>query len=176
VVAYLRPRALEASSGADARREVLVLAESGYDHTKSEHAMADKGWTCMIALRTTRSVKSEARALSTPTARQWCHVDPFFRRHRRLTWDPMRLAPHGNKRQRMALRVRHTSGSWRSVGKVEWVCAEQRNRPDGRRQYLACHAVRATARQIVTGYRRRWAVEIFQLHYDSSKPLSLTAA
>ena len=29
---------------------------------------------------------------------------------------------------------------------------------------------------IVQGHTRRWLVEIFQPHYDSSKPLSLTAA
>jgi hypothetical protein len=56
------------------------------------------------------------------------------------------------------------------------VCSELRNRPDGRRKYLACNDLRATARQIIIGYRLRWAIEIFQSHYDSSKPLSLTAA
>src|SRR2546426_6925914 len=62
----------------------------------------------------------------------------------------MRLATSGNTRKRMDLRIRHTSGSLRSVGKVELVCSERRNRPDGRRKYLACNDLRATARQIVT--------------------------
>jgi len=61
----------------------------------------------------------------------------------------------------MDVRVRHTSGSLRSVGKVELVCSALRNRPDGRRTYLACNDLRATARQIVLGYRLRWAVELF---------------
>ncbi len=61
----------------------------------------------------------------------------------------------------MDVRVRHTSGYLRYVGKVELVCSEMRNRPDGRRKYLACNDLRATARQIVTGYRMRWAVELF---------------
>ena len=52
-------------------------------------------------------------------------------------------------------------GLLRHVGKVELVCSEQRHRPDGRRKYLACNDLRATARQIVTGYRMRWAVELF---------------
>src|SRR5436853_7476831 len=39
--------------------------------------------------------------------------------------------------------------------------SELRNRPDGRRKYLACNDLRATARQIVMGYRLRWAVELF---------------
>jgi Transposase DDE domain len=122
--------------------------------------MADKGWHVIIALSKTRSVKSEAFSLSPPTSPQWCHIDTFVRRHRRLKWDTMRLATSGNKRKRMEFRVRHTSGYLRYVGKGELVCAERRNRPDGRRKSLACHDLRATARQIVTAYRMRWAVEL----------------
>jgi hypothetical protein len=161
VVTYLRTLALEDYIGAYDRREVLVLADSGYDNKKIEKAIADKGWHFIIALSKTRSVKSEALYLSTPPSRQWCHIDTFFRRHRRLKWDTIRLATSGNKRKRMDFRVRHTSGYLRSVGKVELVCSEQRHRPDGRRKYLACNDLRATARQIVTGYRMRWAVEVF---------------
>jgi Transposase DDE domain len=161
VVAYLRALDLEDYIGAYDRREVLVLADSGYDNKKIEQAIAAKGWHFIIALSKTRSVKSEARALSTPISQQWCHIDTFFRRHRRLKWNTIRLATRGNKRKRMDLRVRHTSGYLRYVGKVELVCSEQRHRPDGRRKYLACNDLRATARQIVTGYRMRWAVELF---------------
>ena len=161
VVAYLRTLDLEDYIGAYDRREVLVLADSGYDDKKIEKAIADKRWHFIIALSKTRSVKSEALYLTTPTSQQWCHIDTFFRRHRRLKWDTIRLATSGNKRQRMDFRVRHTSGYLRYVGKVELVCSERRNRPDGRRKYLACNDLRATARQIVTGYRMRWAVELF---------------
>jgi len=161
VVAYLRALDLEDYIGAYDRREVLVLADSGYDNKKIEQAIAAKGWHFIIALSKTRSVKSEALALSTSTSQQWCHIDTFFRRHRRLKWNTIRLATSGNKRKRMDLRVRHTSGYLRYVGKVELVCSEQRHRPDGRRKYLACNDLRATARQIVTGYRMRWAVELF---------------
>ena len=161
VVAYLRALDLEDYIGAYDRREVLVLADSGYDDKKIEQAIAAKGWHFIIALSKTRSVKSEALALSTPAAQQWCHIDTFFRRHRRLKWDTIRLATSGNKRKRMDFRVRHTLGYLRYVGKVELVCSELRNRPDGRRKYLACNDLRATARQIVTGYRMRWAVELF---------------
>ena len=68
---------------------------------------------------------------------------------------------HGAKRKRMAFRIRHTIGSLRSVGKVQLVCSEPRKRPDGRRKYFACNDVKATARQIILGYRLRWAVELF---------------
>ena len=161
VVASLRTLDLEDSIGAYDRREVLVLADSGYDDKKIEKAIADKRWNFIIALSKTRSVKSEALHLTTPTSQQWCHIDTFFRRHRRLKWDTIRLATSGNKRKRMDFRVRHPSGYLRSVGKVELVCSEQRHRPNGRRKYLACNDLRATARQIVTGYRMRWAVELF---------------
>ena len=161
VVAYLGALDLEAYLGAYDRREVLVLADSGYDDKKIEKAIANTGWHFIIALSKTRSVKSEALYLSTPSSRQWCHIDTFFRRQRRRKWDTIRLTTSGNKRQRIDVRVRHTSGYLRSVGKVELVCSEWRHRPDGRRKYLACNDLRATARQIVTGYRMRWAVELF---------------
>jgi DDE family transposase len=161
VVDYLRTLDLEAYIGAYDRREVLVWADSGYDDKKIERAIADKRWNFIIALSKTRSVKSEALSLTTPKSQQWCHIDTFFRRHRRLKWDTIRLATGGTKRKRMDVRVRHTAGYLRYVGKVELVCSELRHRPDGRRKYLACNDLRGTARQIVMGYRLRWAVELF---------------
>jgi hypothetical protein len=118
VVEYLRTLDLEDYIGSYDRREVLVLADSGYDNKKIEKAIADKGWNFIIALGTTRSVKSEALYLTTPKSQQWCHVATFFRRHRRLKWNTIRLATSGNKRKRMDFRVRHTSGYLRYVGKV----------------------------------------------------------
>ena len=162
MVEYLRALVLEDSIGSYDRREVLVLADSGYDDKKIEKAIANKGWNFLIALGATRSVTSEALSLTTPTSQQWCHLATFFRRHRRRKWNTMRLVTHGNKRKRMDVRVRHPSGSLRYVGKVESGCSERRNRPDGRRTYLACNDLRATARQLVMGYRLRWAGELFQ--------------
>jgi hypothetical protein len=159
VGASLRTLDLEDSRGSYDRRAVLVLAARGDDHTKSAPAIAAKGWHCSIALGKTRSGTSAARSLTPSHARQWCHLDTFFRRHRRRTWQPTRLATPGNTRQRMDVRVRPPSGSVRDVGKGELVCSERRNRPDGRRQYLAGKDRRATARQMVRGYRRRWVGE-----------------
>ena len=160
VVAYRKALDLAAYLGAYDRREVVVLADSGYDDKKIEQAIAHKGWNFIIALGKTRSVKSTALYLSTPKSHNWYHVDTFFRCHRRLKWDTVPLQTNGNKRTRMDLRIRHTTGYLRSVGKVELVCFERRNRPDGRRKYLACNDLRATPRQIVTGYRLRWSVEL----------------
>lgn len=161
VVDYLKALDLEAYLGAYDRREVVVLADSGYDDKKIEQAIAQKGWNFIIALGKTRRVKSTALYLSSPTSKHWLHVDTFFRRHRRLKWDTVRLQTKGNKRKRMDVRIRHITGYLRSVGKVELVCSERRNRPDGRRKYLACNDLRATPRQIVTGYRLRWVVELW---------------
>ncbi len=67
----------------------------------------------------------------------------------------------GTKRKRMEFRIRHTIGALRYVGTVLLVCSEAKKRPDGRRKYLACNDVKATARQIVSGYRLRWKIELF---------------
>jgi hypothetical protein len=161
VVDYLKALDLEAYLGAYDRREVVVLTDSGYDDKQIEQTIAKKGWNFIIALGKTRSVKSITLYLTTPKSKHWLHVDTFFRRHRRLKWDTVRLQTNGNKRKRMDLRIRHTTAYLRYVGKVELVCSERRNRPDGRRKYLACNDLRATPRQIVTAYRLRWSVEVF---------------
>ena len=68
---------------------------------------------------------------------------------------------HGAQAKRMECRSRDTIGYLRYVGQVQWVCSEPRKRPDGRRKYFACNDLRVTARQIILGYRLRWAIELF---------------
>src|SRR5207249_7587018 len=74
-------------------------------HTRSKRDWSSDVCSSDLALSKTRSVKSEALYLTTPASRQWCHIDTFFRRHRRLKWDTIRLATSGNKRKRMDFRV-----------------------------------------------------------------------
>jgi DDE family transposase len=64
-------------------------------------------------------------------------------------------------------------GSLRYVGTVHLVCSAPKKRPDGRRKYVAWNDVRATARQIVVGYRLRWTVELF--HQDIKQHLGFEA-
>jgi Transposase DDE domain len=142
-------------------REVIVLADSGYDNKKIENAIINKHWHFIVALGKTRSVKSAALYQTTPKSRQWCHIATFFRNHRRLKWPTIRFMTSGAKRKRMEFRIRHTIGYLRYVGQVQLVCSEFKKRPDGRRKYLACSDVSVTTRQIVLGYRLRWAVELF---------------
>ena len=61
----------------------------------------------------------------------------------------------------MEFRTRDTIGYLRYVGQVQLVCSELRKRPEGRRKYFACNDMRVTARQIILGYRLRWAIELF---------------
>jgi len=49
---------LEDYIGSYDRREVLVLADSGYDDKKIEPAIADKGWNFLIALSNSTVVSS----------------------------------------------------------------------------------------------------------------------
>ena len=161
VVNYLNNLNLEDYIGSYASCDVIVLADSGYDDKKIETAIVNKRWNFVIALGKTRSVKSKTRYLTTPKSRQWCHIATFFRNHRRLKWQTVRFMTNGAKRKRMEFRIRHTMGSLRYVGKVQLVCSEAKKRPDGRRKYLACNDVKATARHIVLGYRLRWAIELF---------------
>lgn len=161
VVAYITHLDLEEYIGSHDPREVLVLADSGYDDKKIEQAIIHKQWNFIIALGKTRSVKSETVYLTTPKSRAWCHIATFFRNHRRLKWTTIRCMTNGAKRKRREFRIRNTMGYLRYIGKVHLVCSEPRKRPEGRRKYLACNDGKATARQIVLGYRLRWAVELF---------------
>jgi hypothetical protein len=135
VVDYLSKLNLEDYIGSYDPRDVIVLADSGYDDKKIENAIVNKRWNFSMALGKTRSVKSETLYLTTPKSRQWGHIATFFRNHRRLQWTPIRLMTSGAKRKRMEFRIRHTMGYLRYVGKVHWVCSEPRKRPDGRRKY-----------------------------------------
>jgi hypothetical protein len=161
VVEYLQQLNLEDSIGAYDPREVVVLTDSGYDKKKIQKAIADRQWQFIMALGKTRSVKSETLSLTTPKSKQWCHIATFFRNHRRLKWQTIRIPTNGTKRKRMAFRIRDTIGYLRSVGRVQLVYSEPRQRPDGRRKYFACNDMRVTARQIIIGYRLRWAIELF---------------
>jgi Transposase DDE domain len=161
VVEYIQQLQLEEYIGSYDPREVVVLTDSGYDNKKIQKAIAAKQWHFLMALGKTRSVKSALLALTTPKSKQWCHIATFFRNHRWLKWQTIRTTTNGTKRKRMEFRTRDTIGYLRYVGQVQLVCSELRKRPEGRHKYLACNDMRVTARQIILGYRLRWAIELF---------------
>ena len=161
VVEYIQTLQLEEYIGSYDPREVVVLTDSGYDDKKIQNAIAAKRWHFIIALGKTRSVKSTILYLTTPKSKQWSHIATFFRNHRWLKWQTIRIPTNGTKRKRMEFRTRDTIGYLRYVGQVQLVCSEPRRRPDGRRKYFACNDMRVTARQIILGYRLRWTIELF---------------
>jgi len=161
VVEYLSNLNLEDYIGSHASRDVVVMTDSGYDNKHIEKTISEKQWMFIIALKKTRSVKSEYLYATTPKSKQWSQVAQFFRNQRRLKWKTIRLIANGKKSKRMEFRIRHTRGYLRYVGQAQLVCSEPRKRPEGHRRYFACNDMRVTARQIMLGYRLRWAVELF---------------
>lgn len=161
VVEYIQKLQLEEYIGSYDPREVVVLTDSGYDNKKIQQAIAAKHWHFISALGKTRSVKSAMLYLTTPKSKQWSPMATFFRNHRWLKWQTIRITTNGTKRKRMEYRTRDTIGYLRYVGRGQLVCSEPRKRPDGRHKYLACNDMRVTARQIILGYRLRWAIELF---------------
>src|SRR2546429_5750549 len=91
VVEYIQQLNLEDYIGSYDPREVVVLTDSGYDNKKIQNAIAAKHWHFIIALGKTRSVKSAMLVLTTPKSKQWCHIATFFRNHRWLKWQTIRI-------------------------------------------------------------------------------------
>ncbi len=161
VVEYIMGLNLEDYIGHHDPKEVVVLADSGYDDKRIENTIARKKWKFIISLSKNRSVKSEKTYLITPKSRGWSQIAELFRNHRRVKWQTIRIFTNGTKKKRMDFRVRQIIGYLRYVGKLQLVCSEFKKRPDGRRKYLACNDFTATLRQILIGYRMRWSIELF---------------
>jgi hypothetical protein len=124
VVEYITNLDLEDYIGNYNPKEVIVLADSGYDDKRIENAICEKKWKYIIALNKKRSVKSEKEYRNTPKSRGWNHVAELFRRHRRPGWQTVRLFTDGSKRKRMDFRIRQIVGYLRYVGKVQLICSE----------------------------------------------------
>ena len=161
VVEYINNLNLVDYIGEHHPKHVVVLADSGYDDRKIENAIRNKKWHFIIALNKGRSVKSKNSFLSTPKSKGWSKVAQFFKDHRKVGWQTIRILMNRSKKKRMEFRIRLIKGYLRYVGYVLLICSEFKKRPRGRRKYLACSDLKATARQIVIGYRIRWAIEIF---------------
>ena len=161
VVEYIQNLNLFDYIGEHHPKHVIVLADSGYDDRKIENAIRNKKWHFIIALNKGRSVKSKNSFLTTPKSKGWSKVAQFFKDHRKVGWQTIRILVNRSKKKRMEFRIRLIKGYLRYVGYVLLICSEFKKRPRGRRKYLACSDLKATARQIVIGYRIRWAVEIF---------------
>jgi len=163
LIAYLAALELDAYLGKHRASDVVFITDSGYDDRTVEKTIVQRGWHFLLALKSTRSVKSQQQSETTTRSTGWRQVAHFFRDQRRLGWHTVRFTTKGPMRKkRMEFRIRHTLGVLRYVGDVQLVCSEwKKKRPDGRRKYLACSDLKVTPRQILLAYRLRWTVELF---------------
>jgi len=161
VVKYIRNLNLENYVGPHLSHEVMVLADSGYDDKKIQKAIQNKKWAYVIALKKSRSVRSEKSHETVPLSKGWSKVELFFKDHRRVKWVTVQVPSGDLNKKRMEFRLRQITAYLRYVGKVQLICSEYKKRPKGRRKYLACNDLKATPRQILIAYRLRWKIEIF---------------
>ncbi len=161
LVEYLTAFDLERYLGPYRPDKVVVLMDSGYDVKKVLSTIRGTHWHFLCALKCDRSVKSPVQDATTPRSTGWTGIAQFFKDHRRLAWATISVPTTKPKDSRMEFRVRQTSGSLKGVGQVQLVCSECKKRRHGRRKYLACSDLMASATQIVMGYRLRWLIEIF---------------
>ena len=164
VCQYLWELNLEEFIGVHNPNHVVVLADSGYDTKDIEKTVASKKWHYIIALKKKRAVKTTKIYETTPKSKGWLQVAILFNRYRCLKWTTVRVPVNSTRKKRMEFRVRQVIGYLRDVGKTQLICSEFRKRPQGRRKYLACNDFKAAPRQILIGYRLRWAIEIFHKH------------
>lgn len=164
VCRYLRQLDLDQYIGAHDPKHVVVLADSGYDTKDIEKTVASKTWHYIIALKKKRTVKTVKIFEDTPKSKEWLQVAILFKKYRCLKWSTVRVPVNSTRKKRMEFRVRQITGYLRNVGKTQLICSEFKKRPQGRRKYLACNDFKATPRQVLMGYRLRWAIEIFHKH------------
>lgn len=164
VCQYIRELELQDYIGPYSCKEVVVLADSGYDTKGIEKTIVAKRWHFIIALKKKRSVKTEKIFKITPKSKDWTQVAVLFKKFRCLKWITVRLTLNSTRKKRMEFRIRQITGYLRDVGKTQLICSEFKKRPKGRRKYLACTDLKASSRQILIGYRLRWAIEIFHKH------------
>lgn len=161
LITYLQALELSTYVGPHEPQNVVVLTDSGYDVKKLQTCIQAQGWHFLGALKSKRGVKSPTQYANTRTATPWTGVTEFFRTHRRIPWQTISVPTTCPTHPRMEFRVRQTSGYLKGVGLVQLVCSEFKRRRYGRRKHLACSDQRATATQIIRGYRLRWRIEIF---------------
>jgi len=162
VIAYLNDLNMYEYIGLHNNEDIAVLTDSGYDNKKIQNAVLNRGWHFIMALKSSRGLKSEAKYAKTPKSRGWDRTDCFFRKYRKLAWETVRILADGPKRKRKDFRVRHTEVFLKGVGKITAVCSEiKKKKRGGCRKYIACSDLKASPRQILIAYRFRWKIEIF---------------
>jgi len=162
VAEYLSQLSLEEYIGPHAPEKVVVLADSGYDDQKIQKAIAARNWNFIIALKSTRNVKTEKAYNTTKKKEDWKSVTVTFKNNRKIGWKTIRAPKNSGKKKWMEFRIRQITGYLKNFGKVQLICSQFKTKSNkGQRKHLACNDLKAKPRQIVIGYRLRWAIEIF---------------
>ena len=161
VIEYLAQLDLEEYIGVHTARKVVFLADSGYDDHRIQKTVAGKKWSFIIALKSSRSIKTENVYNKTKKSEGWKSIAVTFKRNRRVEWRTIRVPKNSGKKKRMEFRIRQIIGYLRNFGKAQLICSQFSKKSKGRRKYLACNDLKATSRQIIIGYRLRWAIETF---------------
>lgn len=161
VFEYLKNLRLDEYIGPHDPKHVVVLADSGYDDKDIECLIERKQWNFIIALKKTRSVKTEKEYTTTSKSKGWNQVEELFKRHRWIKWATVFLPKNSPSKKRTEFRTRQITGYLRDVGKTQLICSEFKKKPKGRKKYLASNDLKATTRQILLGYRIRWEIETF---------------
>jgi len=128
IVGYLTELNLAEYIGPHGDDDVVVLGDSAYDDKKIQNTIIGKGWDFIIALKSSRVVRSEAKYAKTGKSAGWDRIAVFFKNQRSLPWETVRILTDGQKKKRKDFRVRHTVARLRNVGKVPVVCSEFRKR------------------------------------------------
>jgi hypothetical protein len=158
VVEYINQLNLTEYLGDHNAEDVLVLADSGYDDQKIQKAIFQKKWKFIIALKNSRTFKTEKIFRGTPESKYWSPVTEIFRINRYISFQTVCISRNKEKKKRMEFRVRQITGFLKNFGKIQLICSEMKK---GKRKYLACSDLKASIRQIIRGYRIRWKIELF---------------
>ena len=110
VVDYINNLRLEDYIGKHDPKDVVVLADSGYDDKNIENAISGRKWRFIIALKKTRSVNSERAYCTTARSKGWSNIDELFKNQRRVEWQPIRSVLDSARRKRMGFRIRQIVG------------------------------------------------------------------
>ena len=124
VAQYLSQLSLKEYIGAHTPEKVVVLADSGYDDQKIQKAIAAKHWKFIIALKSSRGVKTEKVYRTTKKTQDWKSVTVTFKNNRKTGWKNIRAPKNGGKNKRMEFRVRQITGYLKNFGKAQLVCSQ----------------------------------------------------
>jgi hypothetical protein len=131
-------------------RHIHFVFDCGYDVKSIQKAVRRIGAHFTMSIKANRIVDGT-------------QVREFFRRHRHLPWQAIRLkSGNGGKGSQRSYRLRHQERArLKGFGPVTLICSQVRRKGSGQlsRKFLVCSDPGRSRREIVETYRNRWAIE-----------------